>query len=235
VVPWQWIVLGDERFLMGDLEDVAFIYSTGDSDYRDESRVEELGKRLGLDRVVTLHQVHGAKILMAEECVEGQRREGDGLITTTSTLGVGILTADCLPLLLFTHRVVALLHVGWRGLKEGIVERSIKYIKLLDNSFKEINTVFGPMIRECCYQVGKDMVGELRRTLPEEVVREGTRRRGGRLFFSLKAAVGCLLEKENVRGKIYDLSLCTCCSGDFPSYRRDGETASRFISIAWKK
>lgn len=235
MAPWQWIVLEGERFLIGDLEDVAFIHSTGDTDYRDENRVEALGRRLGLDHVVTLHQVHGANILMAEECLEGRKREGDGLITTTSTLGMGILTADCLPLLLFTHRAVALLHVGWRGLKEGIVEESIKHIKLLDNSSKEINTMFGPMIRECCYRVGEDMIGELSRALPKEVVRKGTKRRGGRPFFSLKDAVGCLLEKEVVQGKIYDLSLCTCCSGLFPSYRRDGETASRFISLAWKK
>jgi len=235
VAPWQWIVLEGERFLIGDLEDVAFIHSTGDTDYRDESRVEALGRELGLAHIVTLHQVHGANILMAEECVEGQKREGDGLITTTSTLGMGILTADCLPLLLFTHRVVALLHVGWRGLKEGIVGRSIKYIKLLDNGFEEINTMFGPMIRECCYRVGEDMIGELRGALPKEVVRKGIKRRGGRPFFSLEDAVRCLLRREGVKGKIYDLSLCTCCSGHFSSYRRDGETASRFISLAWKK
>lgn len=235
MAPWQWIVLEGERFLIGDLEDVTFIHSTGDTDYRDKARVEALGKKLGLDRLVTLHQVHGANILMAEDCVGGEKREGDGLITTTSTLGMGILTADCLPLLLFTHRVVALLHVGWRGLKEGIVERSIKYIKSLDNSSKEINTMFGPMIRECCYQVGKNMIDELGKALPEEVVRKGTKRRGGRFFFSLRDAVGCLLEKEGVQGKIYDLSLCTYCSGYFPSYRRNGEAASRFVSLAWKK
>ena len=235
MAPWQWIVLEGEMFIIGDLEDVAFIHSTGDTDYRDENRVEALGRELGLAHIITLHQVHGANILMAEECVEGQKREGDGLITTTSTLGMGILTADCLPLLLFTHRVVALLHVGWRGLKEGIVGRSIKYIKLLDNGLEEINTMFGPMIRECCYRVGENMIGELRGALPKEVVRKGIKRREGRPFFSLKDAVTYLLRKEGVKGKIYDLSLCTCCSGHFPSYRRDGETASRFISLAWKK
>ena len=235
MAPWKWIVLGGERFLMGDLGDVAFVCSTGDSDYRDENRVEALGKRLGLDRVVTLNQVHGADVLVAEECIGGRKKEGDGLITVTPALGVGILTADCLPLLLFTHRVVALLHVGWRGLRRGIVERSVRYIKLLDKSFKKINIVFGPRIRECCYQVGEDMVGELEEALPGEAVRRGVRVRGEKLFFSLSDTVGCLLEREGVLGEVYDTFLCTCCSGKFPSYRRSGGVSPRFVSIAWKK
>ncbi len=236
MAPWQWIILEGERFIMADLKNLVFIHSTGSTDYRDKSQIERLRKKLDLAHVVTLHQVHSANIILAEEWKKGEKREGDGLITATSGLGVGVLTADCLPLLLFTSQVIALLHVGWRGLKEGIVSRAIEYIKSLDNSYTEINTMFGPRIRECCYQVGQDMINELAETLPTEVVEKGIkRRRGGRLFFSLGDAVTSLLKSVGVKGKIYDLYLCTCCSGYFPSYRRKGEAASRFVSLAWKK
>ncbi len=235
MASWQWITIDGEKFIFWDLDGVGLIHSTGRVDYREKSRVEALSRKLGLIDVVSLRQVHGARVLRAEGCRGILGEEGDALIATTPRLGIGVLTADCLPLLFFTPGMIALLHVGWRGLKGGILGEALDSITSLNIAPSEIDTVFGPSIGKCCYQVGEDMLGELRKALPANLVMQEVEDREGKSFLSLSGLVVRLLKEHGVGGSIYRFPICTCCSKWFPSYRREGSAASRFLSLAWRK
>lgn len=111
--------------------------------------------------LVTLRQIHSAII----HCVDdGQARvlAGDGLITRTAEIVLGVLTADCLPVILVDtkRRTIGVFHAGWRGTLKRIVEKGVGEMR---RSFgaeaRHIKAAIGPGIQRCCYQVG----GEVRK------------------------------------------------------------------------
>ena len=77
------------------------------------------------EQMATVKQIHSAEVLIADHA--GPRGTGDGLISYTPGLAVGVKTADCLPILLVdpTHLVIAAVHAGWRGTAAGIVGRAV--------------------------------------------------------------------------------------------------------------
>ena len=231
---WSRVILGGEEFLLKGDQGVFFIHSMGNRDYRMGKARERLSMLLGLSRIVKVRQVHSSIILDAEG-VRGSE-EGDGLFLSQQAVKVGIavLTADCLPLLFVAPRHLLLLHVGWRGLRSGIIQKGLRKLRLLYSDIRDIRIWFGPSIKQCCYQVGLEMVRELEGGLPQHVVEAGVAERDGKVFFSLDVAVARLLELEGVERHPEKCGLCTCCSGLFPSYRREGNGASRMISLAWR-
>ncbi|MGE5247407.1 MAG: polyphenol oxidase family protein, partial [Verrucomicrobiota bacterium] len=114
------------------------------------------------DAVGTLKQVHSAKVLSFEpgdgDVPGGWKREGDGLWTATPGTGVGVHTADCVPILL-AHRELpfsAAVHAGWRGLSAGIVEAAVRAAaaRLGEAGLSGLTAAAGPCARACCYEVG---------------------------------------------------------------------------------
>jgi len=88
---------------------------------------------------------------------------GDALITSRPGLLLGVLTADCLPILLVDsrQRVVAGLHCGWRGTARRLAEKAVGRMRFLFGSKPEhLWAAVGPGIRSCCYAVGPEVVEE---------------------------------------------------------------------------
>ena len=78
---------------------------------------------LGLERLAAVRQVHGDSVVLA-----GEICEADGLVTAETGLGVGVMTADCVPVLVADTRlrVVGAFHAGWRGTALGIASRGVE-------------------------------------------------------------------------------------------------------------
>jgi len=106
--------------------------------------------------LVTLRQVHSDTIRFVEAASKAQLA-GDGLITSTPGLLLGIQTADCLPIILVDpkRRVVGVFHAGWRGTLKRIVEKGVGEMRRrLGTRPGDLKAVIGPGIHGCCYQVG---------------------------------------------------------------------------------
>jgi YfiH family protein len=85
---------------------------------------------------------------------------GDGLITRTPGIVLGILTADCLPVLLVDpkRRAVGIFHAGWRGTVKRIVEKGVGEMRRnFGSRSAELKAAIGPGIRACCYEVGPEV------------------------------------------------------------------------------
>jgi polyphenol oxidase len=115
--------------------------------------------RLKLWPLVTLRQVHSDVIRFVDSPAE-LPLAGDGLITATPGLLLGIQTADCLPIILVDpkNRAVGVLHAGWRGTVKRIVEKGVGQMRLRFGSrARDLKAVIGPGIHGCCYEVGAEV------------------------------------------------------------------------------
>ncbi len=109
--------------------------------------------------LVTLRQVHSDIIRFVDAPPESQLA-GDGLITATPGLLLGIQTADCLPIILADpkRRAVGVFHAGWRGTVKRIVEKGVGEMRRHFGSRpRDLKAAIGPGIQVCCYAVGGEV------------------------------------------------------------------------------
>ncbi|MGA8622681.1 MAG: peptidoglycan editing factor PgeF [Candidatus Sulfotelmatobacter sp.] len=109
--------------------------------------------------LITLRQVHSDIIRFVEAPPQSQP-VGDGLMTATPGLLLGIQTADCLPIILADpkRRAVGVFHAGWRSTVKRIVEKGVGEMRRCFGSRpRDLRAAIGPGIRGCCYEVGVEV------------------------------------------------------------------------------
>jgi YfiH family protein len=175
-----------------------------------------------------LRQVHGDLILGQEDWRPAS--EADGLILGRPGAAAVIQTADCLPLFFFNDEGSrgGVIHVGWRGLQQGIEER---LAARLAGDLANCNFIIGPGIERECYEVGEELprLFQAKAYAGEIFVPRG----GGKYAMDLKLGLTLSLRAAGAApGRIHDSGLCTYCgNGRFPSYRRDGKTGRRIFNF----
>ena len=105
----------------------------------------------------TLQQVHSTDIAFAtKKWTQNSRPIADGIITQTLGLAIGVLTADCAPILLLDDKamVAAACHAGWRGAVNGVIDECISGMEVLGAKREQIDAVIGPCIHQESYEVG---------------------------------------------------------------------------------
>ncbi|MFZ0814767.1 MAG: peptidoglycan editing factor PgeF [Candidatus Sulfotelmatobacter sp.] len=109
--------------------------------------------------LITLRQVHSDIIRFVDSPTESPLA-GDGLITATPGLLLGIQTADCLPIVLVDpkRRAVGVFHAGWRGTVKRIVEKGVGEMRRHFGSHaRDLKAAIGPGVHGCCYEVGEEV------------------------------------------------------------------------------
>lgn len=107
-------------------------------------------------KLVTVKQVHSARAVAVEEpFAAGARPEADAMVTATPGIVLGIVTADCAPVLLCDRkrRVVGAAHAGWRGALGGVLEATVDAMVALGAERGQVRAVIGPTIAQASYQV----------------------------------------------------------------------------------
>lgn len=185
-------------------------------------------------RVVALpRQVHGTRVVTAAS--GGERPEADGLACAAPDGLVGVLTADCLPVLLVdpSRRAAAAVHAGWRGAAAGVLEGGIAHLAAAFGSRPvDLEAAIGPAIGGCCYEVGPEVRDAFAGPTGEVTV-PAWERRASRWYVDLREAARRLLLAAGVT-RVAVLGPCTRCSPGYHSYRRDGAKAGRQLSfVGW--
>ncbi|MBC7281364.1 peptidoglycan editing factor PgeF [Hoeflea sp.] len=136
----------------------------GSNDNRDhvmENRAR-VSRWFGLesDRLVTVHQVHSPRVHIATADNRGERPEADAIVTSTPGLALGVLSADCGPVLFCDPeaRVIGAAHAGWRGAFDGVLESTVAAMQGLGARPDRISAVLGPSISQTSYEVGPEFV-----------------------------------------------------------------------------
>jgi polyphenol oxidase len=210
--------------------------------------------------LVTLRQIHSDLIRCVCEAPTGTALAGDGLITQTPGILLGILTADCLPVILADakRKSVGVFHAGWRGTLKRIVEKGVGEMnRCFGTSPRDIRAAIGPGVHGCCYNVGPELRpqfesqfeygSELFREVEEsDPVREKypllflTARAPGhselpkKIFLDLVEANRRQLLATGVAAKHITVSpLCTACRTDLLfSYRAEAGATGRMMAVA---
>ncbi|HEY1802175.1 MAG TPA: peptidoglycan editing factor PgeF [Terriglobales bacterium] len=212
--------------------------------------------------LVMLRQIHSDLI----HCVTSPPEEqlaGDGLITATPGIVLGIQTADCLPIVLVDtkKRAIGVFHAGWRGTIKRIVEKGVGEMRRCFGTMpRDIKAAIGPGIHGCCYEVGEEVrrafesqfeyAGALfREAKDSDHIRERypmlflTSRAPGhsdlpkRIFLDLAEANRRQLLTAGVPAKNIEVSpLCTACRTDLLfSYRKEKGGTGRMLAAVGMK
>jgi purine-nucleoside/S-methyl-5'-thioadenosine phosphorylase / adenosine deaminase len=186
---------------------------TGDERPLVEENRRRLAAAAGADpeRLSWPRQMHGAGVVRAN----GRGAEADAIWTDERGLGLVVVTADCLPIALVRtagEPGVCLVHAGWRGLAEGVVEAAVAAVG------GPVAAVVGPGIGPCCYEVG-----------PEVAERFGERG----MTLDLRAMAERELKRAGVE-RVEHLEACTACDEKrFFSHRRDRGLTGRQGALAY--
>lgn len=157
----------------------------------DENRRRAVGALLPGASLTTVHQVHSADCVVASDAwSQDQRPRADALVTDRPNLLLGILTADCAPVLFAdpVAQVVGAAHAGWRGAFAGITDSTIAAMERLGAERQNIRAVVGPCIGQPSYEVDDAF---RRRFLDQDAANDRffTTTDGGKPHFNLPAYV----------------------------------------------
>jgi polyphenol oxidase len=147
---------------------------------------------LPADRLVTCFQVHSPEVVVVDR---RWRREdaprADALVTRRRGLALGILTADCLPVLLADPEaaVVGAAHAGWRGALSGVVDATVRAMVGLGAAPSRIRAALGPCIAQRSYEVGPEFPAPFLAARPGNGDFFATARREGHFLFDLAGYV----------------------------------------------
>jgi YfiH family protein len=108
----------------------------------------------------TMYQVHGNDVVfVTKPWAPDQRPRADAMVTQTPGLALGILTADCVPVLFFDPitKTIGAAHAGWQGALKGIVGATVRAMTELGSQPAAIKAAIGPAIQQLSYEVGPDL------------------------------------------------------------------------------
>lgn len=109
--------------------------------------------------IATPYQVHGATAIAVTGPLDRNNLpKADGIVTNVPGLAVGIVTADCGPVLFADPeaKIVAAAHAGWRGAVDGIIEATVAQMVTIGAKREHIHAVVGPCIHQAAYEVGPE-------------------------------------------------------------------------------
>ena len=123
-----------------------------------------VAKALGAtpDKLVTLHQVHSADcVYVSAPFAAGKAPEADAMVTDVAGIALGVLTADCVPVLFYGEKadgapVIGAAHAGWGGAFKGVLAATVAMMR--DKGAIKVSAAIGPCIQQNSYEVGNDFM-----------------------------------------------------------------------------
>lgn len=189
-------------------------------------------------RLVLPVQVHGARI--AGVTADADPGAADGLVTEVAGLALGVLTADCVPVLLVAPaaRAVGAVHAGWRGTAAGVVAGAVERMQRdFGATPSAIDAALGPAIGPCCYEVDEEVVAAVE-SQSGPLPAGACVWKNGRPSLDLRAVNALQLERCGVpRARIVAVGPCTrCAMAECFSHRGAGGATGRQLSfVGWQE
>ena|SRR5438045_1697083 len=160
-------------------------------------------ERLGFspDRLVTCYQVHSTAVVTVEKpWPRDAAPRADGLVAGVSGIALGILTADCAPILFAdaVANVIGAAHGGWRGALAGIIEATLDRMEALGAKRARIRAGIGPCIAQRSYEVGPEFPGPFLAHDPASAAYFAPAERTGHFKFDLPGYIEGRLARAGV-------------------------------------
>lgn len=184
---------------------------------------------------VWIRQVHGTRVVDADVAIEQPDTEADALVTTRAGQVLGMLTADCLPVVMadVNGQVLGLAHAGWRGLAGGVLGNTLAAMRAQQPAWDPWHAWIGPCISAQAFEVGDDVRDAFFQVDPRWVryfTPDGAPHKWRCDLPGI--AKGVLLELGATSVQWCGLCTATDPHGRFFSYRREGQTG-RMATLVW--
>jgi len=232
---WRDLSVGGDRALVRRLGSATMSFAAGPAIGEPDRthRLSMIGKAQPdeLRSITHCRQVHGSTVhrIGGESGAIEMVGDGDGLVTDQPGRGLLIWTADCVPVLLATHGVVAAVHSGWRGSAADVVKVAVSVlVKGYGATPGDLHVALGPSVCGRCYRVGSEV--------PEALAPFGLdeHRWLSGDHVDLRGFLAARLEALGVAAEnIETVGGCTVESPDLASFRRDGAAAGRQWSMVF--
>tara|TARA_B110001452_G_C15229696_1_gene426040 strand:- start:153 stop:914 length:762 start_codon:yes stop_codon:yes gene_type:complete len=152
-------------------------------------------------KIVLLNQSHSNKFYYIDKnsILNGNKFDGDALITNKKKLPIAILTADCAPVLIFDkkNKMIAAVHAGWKGAYKDIIIKVIKFMVKKGCSPKDITAAIGPCISLKNYEIKKDFMKKfIKKNNKNKIF---FKRINNRNFFSLNKYIHSQLKSLDIK------------------------------------
>ena len=192
---------------------------------------EIIKKEFKLQKIITPSQRHTANIELAAFDRDNYS-DCDGLILKDKNLGIFLNFADCTPLIFYDtkNKIGAISHAGWRGTAQKIGPKTVEILKKeFGSKTDDIVCLIGPCICLDCFETGKEVVQELKKTVKEPF--KYLKIKDGKNYADLKGINKTQLNEIGVL-KIDIAPYCTCCNNDkFYSYRLENKITNRISAF----
>ena len=171
--------------------------------------------------LILMNQTHSNKVIVVNNKNKNNKSfNSDALVTKLKGLGLCVLTADCVPIILYdeNNETIACIHAGWKGAFSGIIEKTINKLKKMNNQNK-IYACVGPCIGKGNYEVNNDLFQLFTNKQKSNSI-FFTKTKNNKFYFNIRSYVNKIL-KDNGTIKIHNLNFDTFAdSSNFFSYRR---------------
>ncbi len=215
-----------------------YLKITPESDLSTHPSFAHLGDILGIKSLLFLKQVHKNRGYVVTEETHAELakpfyHEGDYLLTDLPGVGIGIMTADCLPIIIHDTRsnAIAAIHAGWRGSVESIAQRAFKRMQEAYGTRSiDVRVFFGPSAQPCCYEVGESVLAyrDIDLLLSDSLIAHNES-----MYLNIaRYNMLQLMDLEVPRLAFHtSYNTCTICDTRLCSYRRDGKSPYRQMTV----
>ena len=182
-------------------------------------------------KISVLNQSHSTRVITIDDTEAAAANEADAQVTNLSGIGLGVLTADCVPVLLADpiHRVIGAAHAGWKGANDGIIEATIERMNVLGAKVGDMTAAIGPCIGWDSYEVGPEFIETFLARTPASQIFFKASTRPDHFLFDLPGFVTRKLRAVGLR-EVHDVGCDTYANpNDFFSYRRQTHKGEGFL------
>ena len=210
-------------------------YHSGDKKENVDQNRARLAEALHItpEKIITPEQTHSAHVALVEEnCTEFKNT--DALISKQSGEFIGILTADCVPVILYDteNHAAATIHAGWKGLEKQIISKAVqKMEKQFDTKPANLLAYIGPSISQKNYEVGVDVIDKFEAIYPRKLFVKDFNKKTLKGKIDLwKIATMEMISSGVSQPNIELAGVCTYENANYFSARRLGLKSGRFLT-----
>ena len=186
-----------------------------------KKNLDSVAKKMNVerDKLILMHQTHSCKVVEIKKNNYKKKVIADAMITKMKGFSLGVVTADCVPILLYDakNQIIGCIHAGWKGALLGVIKNTISKIKKIGSNNK-IYACIGPCIGKKSYEVDKNFYKMFMTKSKNNKIYFSNKNKNKKLF-DLRKFVTNKLVKSNIKVDQVDRDTFTEKSNFF-SYRR---------------
>lgn len=197
---------------------------------------KKLTKLLHIEHLIFLRQMHTTTgmVITSKHEIGAFVHMGDYLVTNQRQYGLGVMTADCLPIVFYDHmrHIAAIAHAGWKGSINRIAPQVVHVMQeMFDTQIDQLRIFFGPSAKSCCYYVGTEFYEHVSAfSFGQQVLYKHNH---NKITFDLPLFNRLQLEEIGIAKEALNINynICTICDPNYWSHRSDTRRDGRQMTV----